>query len=161
MTPREHAERVLASDQIGCIWSDDVTSWKELIAKEIEAAVAEAVKPGVYLELFHGRKRVGTDEKGAAVYEELSDWGESGPVFGPFPYFHTTYVCDIKFDDDKELRIVDDLVYYAGVYYGDWSVFGSAVFLLSGELQQRHTVYVAEDAGFRGCVGTDFEPNDA
>jgi hypothetical protein len=69
-----------------------------------------------YLKLFHGRQR--PDER-------LEDWGEPGPIFGPFTYFHTTYGSSIKFVDDEEhmFQIVDDLVYYDGNFYGDWSVF--------------------------------------
>jgi hypothetical protein len=53
-----------------------------------------------YLMLWHGR----TDRE-----EEMNNWGENGPVFGPFPFFHLTYKCGI--------------VYYDGMYYGDWSFF--------------------------------------
>ncbi len=36
-----------------------------------------------------------------------------------------TYNCDIKFSHEEGhvLNIVDDLVYYDGIYYGDWSIF--------------------------------------
>ncbi len=69
-----------------------------------------------YLMLWHGR--TGRDE-------EMDNWGELGPVFGPFPFFHMTYNCDIKFSHEEGhiLNIVDDLVYYDGLYYGDWSIF--------------------------------------
>ena len=69
-----------------------------------------------YLMLWHGR----TD-----VTEEMNNWGENGPVFGPFPFFHMTYRCEIAFSQEcgHLLKIVDDLVYYDGVYYGDWSFF--------------------------------------
>ena len=67
-----------------------------------------------YLMLWHGRENPDDD---------LSTWGEDGPIFGPFPYFHMTYNCDIKFseDDGHDLSVIEDLVYYDGVYYGDWS----------------------------------------
>ena len=39
-----------------------------------------------YLMLWHGR----TDRE-----EEMNNWGENGPVFGPFPFFHMTYNCEI------------------------------------------------------------------
>jgi hypothetical protein len=73
-----------------------------------------------YIELFHGR----TDPK-----EELEDWGHPGPIFGPLQFVHTTYARDIKFNYADEsrrggwLNVTEDLVYYDGVYYGDWSVF--------------------------------------
>lgn len=73
-----------------------------------------------YLKLFHGRDSPDT---------ELSGWGEDGPIFGPFPYFHTTYGVEIKFDEDEchVLPIVEELVYYDGMFYGDWSVIDGPV----------------------------------
>ena len=84
---------------------------------------------GVYIKLFHGRK---------SPEEELDDWGEAGPVFGPFPFVHTTYGDHLKFDDSSmgELRVVDDCLYYDGMYYGDWSVFSPQIFRTSEELQK-------------------------
>lgn len=69
-----------------------------------------------YLKLFHGR---------ASPEEKLNGWGVDGPIFGPYPYFHLTYGVEIKFDADgcHTLSIVDGLVFYGGVYYGDWSIF--------------------------------------
>lgn len=67
-----------------------------------------------YLKLFHGRKE---------PKQDMEDWGEQGPVFGPFPFFHTTYGSEIKFGEGLYLKIVGDCVYYDGWYYGDWSVF--------------------------------------
>lgn len=68
-----------------------------------------------YLKLFHGRRD---------PHATLEDWGEPGPIFGPFPYFHTTYGAHIQFGDgDSRLTIVSELVYYDGWFYGDWSVF--------------------------------------
>ncbi len=71
-----------------------------------------------FLKLFHGRK---------LPEAAMEDWGEPGPnrpgpIFGPFPDFHTTYGCEITFDD-AVLKIVGDVVYYDGLFYGDWSVF--------------------------------------
>ncbi len=71
----------------------------------------------MYLKLFHGR---------ADPTVSLDDWGEEGPIFGPMSYVHTTYAADIKFEvgeDMCELLIIHDMVYYDGMYYGDWSVF--------------------------------------
>lgn len=88
-----------------------------------ESALATAMKQktpaaGLYLQLFHGRKNI--DDK-------LDDWGEQGPFLGPFTFVHTTYAVHIKFgmpdgDDRHWLTIVNDMVYYNGMYYGDWSV---------------------------------------
>lgn len=82
-----------------------------------------------FLKLFHGR---------ASPDEQLTCWGEDGPIFGPYPYFHHTYLVDIKFDEEEchELVIVEGLVFYDGMYYGDWSIFdgppeGSDVGLIS------------------------------
>ena len=72
----------------------------------------------VGLELFHGR---------ASIDEELDGWGEPGPVF-LVDYVHVTYWSDLKLGidhsgGDGDLQRVDDLVYYDGMFYGDWSVF--------------------------------------
>ena len=79
-----------------------------------------------YLMLWHGRE---------TVDEELDSWGTNGPVFGPFPFFHMTYDCEITFseEDGHILKVIDELVYYDGVYYGDWSFFDE----LDDELRQR------------------------
>ena len=65
-----------------------------------------------FLRLWHGRRSLDAD---------LDGWGEDGPTFGPFPFFHMTYCSEIKFGDGLCLEVVDGLVFYDGVYYGDWS----------------------------------------
>lgn len=100
-----------------------------------------------YLRLFHGRRRLGTTGDGSPQYEELSDWGADGPVFGPFDHFHTTYATDIRFDGGA-LRIVDEMVYYGGLYYGDWSVFDDAVFADSESLRALHAEFDAAKADY-------------
>lgn len=58
----------------------------------------------------------------------MDDWGSDGPVFGPLHYVHTTYASCIKLGskngNDCILFLFDDMIYYNGVFYGDWSVFG-------------------------------------
>ena len=73
-----------------------------------------------YLKLFHGRH---------SPDDELQGWGDDGPIFGPYPYFHTVYGTEILFDQAAahSLPIVDGLVFYGGAYYGDWSVFDGTV----------------------------------
>jgi hypothetical protein len=80
----------------------------------------------VFLELFHGRK---------SVNEDLQDWGEQGPILGPLKYVHTTYGADLKLQTvdgvEGNLDVVGhelpDLVFYDGMFYGDWSVFSPEV----------------------------------
>ena len=87
---------------------------------------------GVYIELFHGR---------ADPLQDLEDWGEPGPVFGPFRFAHTTYATHIKLgadaDDPQDLNILGDMVYYDGMWYGDWSVFPASTFEAETGLQER------------------------
>jgi hypothetical protein len=76
----------------------------------------------VAIELFHGR---------TSPDERLDNWGSQGPVF-LVDYVHVTYLCDIKLgidhpNGDGDLRFVEDLVYYDGRYYGDWSVFSPSI----------------------------------
>lgn len=66
-----------------------------------------------YLRLWHGHHH---------PEEQLDGWGTDGPIFGPFPFFHMTYACEIQFGDEGHcLTIVDDFVFYDGMFYGDWS----------------------------------------
>lgn len=86
-------------------------------------------KPQVYLELYHGRQ----DPK-----EDLDDWGSEGPILGPLNSVCTTYLQTIRllrFTDENGERlsgddivecfmaVYDDMLYYDGVFYGDWAVF--------------------------------------
>lgn len=83
----------------------------------------------VYIRLFHGRK---------TPDEQLDDWGSDGPVLGPFDFVHTTYAHHVKLgapggcDEMQDLQGVEDLLYYDGVWYGDWSVFGCAALAEDG-----------------------------
>lgn len=88
----------------------------------------------VAIELFHGR---------TSPDEHLETWGRQGPVF-LVDYVHVTYLCDIKLGipepaGDGDLHFVEDLVYYDGVYYGDWSVFSPEI--LDEEQKTRVTEY--------------------
>lgn len=69
----------------------------------------------VYLKLFHGR---------SDPNEEMNNWGEAGPIF-ECEFVHSTYCVDIKTSNYglDELRFYHDMVYYGGMFYGDWSAF--------------------------------------
>ena len=86
----------------------------------------------VAIELFHGR---------TSPDEQLETWGRQGPVF-LVEYVHVTYCGDIKLGlpepaGDGDLHYVDDLVYYDGIYYGDWSVFPQALLRREAEISAR------------------------
>ncbi|NOT32991.1 MAG: hypothetical protein HOP12_02350 [Candidatus Eisenbacteria bacterium] len=86
----------------------------------------------VALQLFHGRKD---------PTEDMDDWGEKGPVF-LVDYVHVTYRSDLKLGipspaGDGDLKFVDDLVFYDGRYYGDWSVFPASLIRVEDELAHR------------------------
>ena len=86
----------------------------------------------VAIELFHGRR---------SPDEHLEDWGLQGPVF-LVDYVHVTYAGDLKLGlpepaGDGDLHYVQDLVYYGGIYYGDWSVFPESLLDESKELRSR------------------------
>lgn len=70
----------------------------------------------MYMHLFHGRSHPGQD---------MEDWGTEGPVLR-IEGFHVTYggfrVCEPG-GDWVDLTLVEDLLYYDGMYYGDWSIF--------------------------------------
>lgn len=93
--------------------------------KSLEIAREELTKPGLYLSLFHGR----ADPK-----QDMEDWGEDGPIFGPLANVHITYLTSISLtfaDDstgpmhnaDDPLHFVEGLLCYEGMYYGDWACF--------------------------------------
>ena len=82
-------------------------------------------KPGMYLGLFHGRKKVN---------EVMQDWGFDGPCLGPLNYFHTTYASTIQIEFENpvdahrftgsytlqcELQLNGDMLRYEGNYFGD------------------------------------------
>lgn len=86
----------------------------------------EPTQPGMYLSLFHGR----TDPD-----QDMDDWGTDGPYFGPLKHVGFTYgrlSCLVDTQDNESGVLLnaedlmyqhDDMVFYDGVYYGDWKVF--------------------------------------
>ena len=116
---------------------DDV----ECLCEECREELAMSATARVGLELFHGRRH---------PHEKLEDWGSQGPVF-LVDYVHVTYLWDIKLGirepaGDGDLERVEDLIYYDGIYYGDWSVFPAALLEKDAELKARLTTYRAEKA---------------
>lgn len=82
----------------------------------------------MYLRLLHGRRH---------PREELQEWGADGPTFGPVDSVHTTYAIHIRFgteeNEDCELVIAHEgMVYYSGIWYGDWTVFNSDELAIAG-----------------------------
>ena len=77
----------------------------------------------LYIRLFHGR----TDPN-----QDMDEWGSDGPVLGPYQFVHTTYTSFIKFGKSNgycdEMFLHEDMLYYDGVYYGDWSIFSVKIF---------------------------------
>ncbi|MFA6175061.1 MAG: hypothetical protein WC765_00610 [Phycisphaerae bacterium] len=93
----------------------------------------------IYIRLFHGR----TDPD-----QDMDDWGNDGPIFGPYKFAHTTYGHFLKLGKSEghvdELFVRhEDLIYYDGVYYGDWSVFDGQVLK---ELQFQISVFQQDKA---------------
>lgn len=71
----------------------------------------------MYISLFHGRQD---------PVDNLEDWGNIGPVFGPYDTVHITYESHIKMTTqsgfDNLFWTKDNLIYYDGVYYGDFEI---------------------------------------
>ncbi len=69
------------------------------------------------LRLFHGRR---------SPDEHLSDWGRDGPVLGPLKSVSSTYCSELRVEttdeDVVELQVLEGLVYYGGVFYGDCEI---------------------------------------
>ena len=74
----------------------------------------------LYIHLFHGR---------ADPDQEMKDWGENGPLLGPFEWVQVTYFqtvrCGLADGSDIWLTRYDDMVFYDGMYYGDFDVVSS------------------------------------
>jgi hypothetical protein len=70
----------------------------------------------VALRLFHGR---------AFPSEELVDWGADGPIFilDGVQYTYGEHSLILESDSIGELHQYQNLVYYDGMYYGDFCVF--------------------------------------
>jgi len=83
-----------------------------------------------YLRLYHGRKTPEID---------LEEWGIDGPVFR-IAWMHQTYLFNIRIgfefsNREEQLTIVEDMIYYDGVYYGDWEVFTATGQYLDDEIE--------------------------
>ena len=99
-----------------------------------------------YLKLWHGHRHPD---------EQLDGWGEDGPTFGPFPFLHKTYGCEIKFGDDGYcLNLVEEFVYYDGMYYGDWSFCDQ----LDKDMQSRLVTFDSSKAVRADCRPGNFQP---
>ena len=62
----------------------------------------------------------------------MDDWGSKGPVLGPYELTQATYAFHLKLiksdGNCNELMYFEDMLYYDGVYYGDWGLFSSKTF---------------------------------
>ena len=72
----------------------------------------------LYFSLFHGR--LDPDEP-------MNDWGTEGPTFGPLDAVQTTYgTVRLSFENrEVHLPLVDGLIHYDGVLYGDSCTFSA------------------------------------
>lgn len=83
---------------------------------------------GMYLLLMHGRP---------TIEEAMDDWGSDGPWIGPLQFFNCTYLTDIgigfkngsqltttnaSIDYPAPIYLRNGLLYYDGIYYGDWEL---------------------------------------
>lgn len=79
----------------------------------------------VYISLFHGRNDPDL---------VMEDWGEPGPLLGPFEWIQVTYLNNIRAEYidksgksmEARFAIVDDMVYYDGMYYGDFDILSAS-----------------------------------
>ena len=71
----------------------------------------------VAIRLFHGRK----DPK-----QNMDDWGDDGPVLGPFTGIHGTYMSHlrgvIEGESEGDFNFIGDMIYYDGIFYGDYVI---------------------------------------
>jgi hypothetical protein len=67
----------------------------------------------------------------------MSDFGDRGPILGPFPFFQTTYGDSLKFGMDTMVTLVQGLIFYGGTWYGDWSVISQDTVVQNDNLKCR------------------------
>lgn len=74
----------------------------------------------LYIHLFHGR---------ADPDATMTGWGEEGPLLGPFEWVQVTYFqtvrCGLADGNEVWLTRYDDMVFYDGMYYGDFDVLSA------------------------------------
>jgi len=71
------------------------------------------------IKLYHGRQ---------TTTEQLDDWGSDGPLLrigGLHITYLSTYRVMLADQDWHFLKFVDDLLYYDGIFYGDFTVSDS------------------------------------
>lgn len=73
-----------------------------------------------YLKLLKGR----SDPRGAP-----DDVEDEGPLLGPFDFVRTAHGREIQLGEQAGyiLTVIDGRVYYAGTYYGEWTVFAGSI----------------------------------
>ena len=71
----------------------------------------------IYIHLYHGR----TDPN-----QDMDEFGEDGPLIGPIEGLHVTYHSHIRPVIDGDactfMHWHDDMLYFDGKFWGDWSV---------------------------------------
>ena len=88
---------------------------------ELAGSATSASSKPVFIHLLHGR-----DDPA----EDMSDWGYTGPVLGPFEAVHFTYkehircIRDAATGDEIELSFHGDLLAHDGKFYGDFEICG-------------------------------------
>ena len=97
------------------------------------------------IKLFHGRQRPD---------EELRDWGADGPLLR-IEYIHVVYFATFQVGttDNEEVWLepwthgkhdgvlVDDLIHYDGMFYGDWNVLSVPESRVDGDFDPRKAVF--------------------
>ena len=68
----------------------------------------------IYVRLYHGRK---------TAEDHLDDWGANGPIIGPVGITWTYGSIKLHGEEDfSELIMINDLIYFDGMYYGDFEI---------------------------------------
>ena len=97
------------------------------------------------IKLFNGRQRPD---------EELSDWGEDGPLL-KIEYLHVVYFTtfqlgtpdndEVWLDDWKHGKqdgvLVDGLIHYDGMFFGDWNVLSVPASRVDGDFDPRRALF--------------------
>jgi hypothetical protein len=108
-----------ADESEACAIADYYQYLIDTVKKQLEFQPSNHVggKKYFYITLLHGRK---------TPTEEMDEKGSQGPAFGPYSELYSIYSHSLLFlrqdGQSDEFTAIDGLLYYDGVYYGDWVV---------------------------------------
>ncbi len=91
----------------------------------------------LYLNLYHGRTDPNKDMDG--------EWGTNGPIIGPIQLSHTyglIKIHDKDWDEFSHLNMYEGMVFFDGVYYGDFEIMTEETELIAKARYDKDRVFL-------------------